>query len=120
MTEFNGEEIPEIKPENDVTLKGGDRMDDLADQMAGGVSGPEKVGPGLYLGTKLIEGEPMDEVDFLSIHKGKDLEEGQPNRAGFCVRYPDGYVSWSPHNTFVSAYRLVTTEELNLLAGHRP
>ena len=42
-----------------------------------------------YIGTKIIEAEP-----------GKRGEE-----TGFKVRYPDGYVSWSPTQPFEDAYQ---------------
>ena len=68
-----------------------------------------------YIGTKIIQAEPMDECTFLDMHKGKTCEEGTPSRAGYKVVYPDGYVSWSPKETFEIAYREVTREEKTLI-----
>lgn len=42
-----------------------------------------------YIGVKIIKAEPQE-------------KDGRP---GYKVRYPDGYVSWSPKETFEKAYR---------------
>jgi hypothetical protein len=52
-----------------------------------------------YIGTKIINARPLE-------------KDGKP---GYKVRYPDGYESWSPKESFEIAYREVTTEEENLL-----
>jgi len=67
-----------------------------------------------YVGTKIIKAFPMDECSFLEKHKGEDVS-GRETRLGYCVKYPDGYVSWSPKGVFESAYREVTEEERLLL-----
>ena len=64
----------------------------------------------LYIGTKIITAIPMDEVTFLRDFKGKDVSN-QETRPGYKVTYPDGYVSWSPKETFENAYREVTDSE---------
>lgn len=46
-----------------------------------------------YIGTKIIEAEPM------SRSRGDKTEDG------YKVRYPDGYESWSPKGVFEEAYR---------------
>lgn len=59
-----------------------------------------------YIGTKIIEAAP-------AIRKGgKVYEEDwpiprsmEPEEAGYRVRYPDGYESWSPKSAFEDAYR---------------
>lgn len=51
----------------------------------------------LYVGAKLIRAYPQE-------------KDGKP---GYSVRFPDGYLSWSPKETFETAYRLVTEEEKN-------
>lgn len=48
-----------------------------------------------YLGTKKIEAEPQE----------KDGKEG------YKVKYPDGYISWSPKNAFEKAY--IEVDKLN-------
>lgn len=42
-----------------------------------------------YIGVKIVKAEP-EEKDGIS---------------GYRVKYPDGYVSWSPKETFEKAYR---------------
>lgn len=41
-----------------------------------------------YIGTKLVKAEP---------------QEGN-GRPGYCVTYPDGYISWCPKDVFEAAY----------------
>lgn len=63
-----------------------------------------------YIGTKLIEAAPayrcMDGRGKVVITLCPD--EAFPNypsvEEGYCVRYPDGYESWSPKETFEKAY----------------
>ena len=47
-----------------------------------------------YIGTKIIHATPE--------------ENGETGQPGYRVMYPDGYVSWSPKDTFEEAYRPVT------------
>lgn len=42
-----------------------------------------------YIGVKIVKAEPEEKNDEL----------------GYRVKYPDGYVSWSPKETFEKAYR---------------
>ena len=42
-----------------------------------------------YIGGKIVKAEPTE-------------KNGVP---GYAVKYPDGYVSWSPKETFEKAYR---------------
>ena len=68
-----------------------------------------------YIGTKIIKAEPMDEITFLN-NEGKGADaKGRGPREGYRVKYPDGYVSWSPKDVFESAYRLISEEEFGLL-----
>ena len=64
----------------------------------------------LYVGTKLIRGSPMDECFFLGVIKNEDISNRE-TRPGYKVTYPDGYISWSPKETFENAYREVTVSE---------
>jgi len=68
----------------------------------------------LYVGAKIIRAIPMDNRAF---HRemGKSMAENTDNMAGYKVIYPDGYVSWSPKETFETAYREVTESERGLL-----
>ncbi len=70
----------------------------------------------IYIGTKVIAAEPMDEVTFFNLGFGKKIGEApwpgdRPSRLGYKVRYEDGYISWSPKETFERAYRKVTNAE---------
>jgi len=64
----------------------------------------------LYIGAKLITAYPMDECTFLKNFK-KQTVTNRETRPGYKVTYPDGYVSWSPKETFETAYREVTPSE---------
>ena len=63
----------------------------------------------LYIGCKLIKARPMDEDSFRA-SQGKQMTPGR-NAAGYMVLYPDGYISWSPKETFEKAYRLINDKE---------
>jgi len=67
----------------------------------------------LYIGAKLIRAFPCDECTFLRRVKGEDTTNRE-TREGYQVTYPDGYISWSPKETFEIAYRVVTGEERDL------
>lgn len=76
-----------------------------------------------YIGTKIIEAEPayrcMDGQGHITITD--DPSEAFPNfpsvEDGYRVRYADGYVSWSPKETFEKAYLpLNINEELGTSA----
>ena len=64
----------------------------------------------LYIGSKIIVAYPLDECSFLKNFKGQDVTTRE-NRSGYRVKYPDGYISWSPKETFETAYREVTDSE---------
>ena len=75
----------------------------------------------VYIGTKIIAAEPMSEFDFLDstgrIHKRDHIMKDRP---GYKVRYEDGYISWSPKETFERAYRLVSDLELEMIFNQIP
>lgn len=59
-----------------------------------------------YIGTKIIHADPMSLGDYNKF-KGWTIPENEdPNREGYKVVYPDGYISWSPKEQFEEAYRL--------------
>ena len=53
----------------------------------------------LYIESKIIKAYPLSECTFLRIEKGENTT-GRADRPGYLVKYPDGYVSWSPKNVF--------------------
>lgn len=61
-----------------------------------------------YIGTKLIEAEPCTDLKF-KLEKGEKIDDltKEPARGGYKVKYPDGYISWSPKDAFEEAYRLI-------------
>src|SRR5262249_20206790 len=72
----------------------------------------------LYVGTKIIKGETMDERTFLKNVKGKTDEELQQQETqgdGYKVTYEDGYVSWSPKRVFEQCYRLLSANEISMI-----
>ena len=66
----------------------------------------------LYIGSKIINARPMDELKFLKDYKGQDVtNRDQESREGYKITYPGGYASWSPKDVFEIAYRELTTAE---------
>jgi hypothetical protein len=68
----------------------------------------------IYIGTKIIAAEPMNDVVFAeTVHPGRVITgvTKEKPRKGYKVRCEDGYVSWIPKETFERAYRKVTSEE---------
>lgn len=58
----------------------------------------------LYIGTKIIQAEPMAFGDFMK-QKMQDMAKTIPDDApGYKVIYPDNYKSWSPEQAFNLAY----------------
>ena len=58
-----------------------------------------------YIGTKIIEAKPMTRGDY-NIFRGWQIPENEnPADEGYLVKYPDGYISWSPKSVFEEAYR---------------
>lgn len=67
----------------------------------------------LYIGCKVIGAYPLSECNFLRLEKGEDTTNRE-DRPGYVVKYPDGYVSWSPKQVFETSYREVTVAEKRL------
>lgn len=59
-----------------------------------------------YIGTKIIQAEPALRIDGKTVQPTTwPVPEGAKSEEGYAVRYPDGYMSWSPKETFEEAYR---------------
>ena len=77
-----------------------------------------------YVGTKVIQAEPMDFATFNHQVRGTELVEQDKLKLGYKVVYPpfklgdDSYVSWSPKDVFELAYREVTEAEGQLINNH--
>ena len=67
-----------------------------------------------YIGTKIIEARPgsMAEAQalkdniLLDVQYQKCEKAGIEDKDGYIVKYPDGYISWSPKDVFEEAYKL--------------
>ncbi len=75
-----------------------------------------------YVGAKIINATPMDEVEFLRVVKEKEVDKDMPSRLGYCVTYPamndeQPYQSWSPKDVFENAYRELTEGEARMVRG---
>ena len=58
-----------------------------------------------YIGTKIIDARPMTRGEY-NIFRGWQIPENEnPEDEGYLVKYPDGYISWSPKEVFEEAYR---------------
>lgn len=58
-----------------------------------------------YIGTKMIEAEPMDRGAYNKYRGWKIPEDENPADEGYLVKYQDGYESWYPKKQFEDAYR---------------
>jgi len=77
----------------------------------------------IYIGTKIIAAEPMSEKEWTVkraifnapyLNTESAWREGKENREGYKVRYEDGYVSWSPKETFERTYREISKGEVDI------
>lgn len=58
-----------------------------------------------YVGTKMLQAEPMNLGDY-NKYRGWTIPENEnPKREGYLVAYEDGYRSWSPKEVFEEAYK---------------
>ena len=76
-----------------------------------------------YVGTKIVLAEPMNKAKAAFEGLLRDsgvvtIESDGSSPAGYKVVYEDGYMSWSPKETFERAYRHITEAELGLLTGY--
>ena len=67
-----------------------------------------------YVGTKIINAKPMTRLEYNSLRGWTVPANENPDDAGYLVEYVgsppnipdyDGYVSWSPKETFEASYR---------------
>lgn len=61
-----------------------------------------------YIGTKIIQACPMTRGAYNQYRGWMIPSNENPEDAGYLVRYPDGYESWSPAAVFEEAYRETT------------
>lgn len=67
----------------------------------------------IYIGTKLIQAEPMTRGAYNEYRGWQIPADENPEDAGYLVKYSDDYVSWSPAEVFEKAY-LKVKPNLNL------
>lgn len=72
----------------------------------------------IYIGTKIIAAEEMDEREF-NISMEREWDGSKAGRPGYKVRYEDGYVSWSPKETFERAYRKISPSEIAMVSTEK-
>ena len=58
-----------------------------------------------YIGVKIIKAEPMTKGAFERWKGSLSPLLEEDSAPGYMVKYPDGYVSWSPKAVFEDAYR---------------
>lgn len=65
-----------------------------------------------YIGTKQIEAEPMTMGEAYRrglLHAGRVPSESEKSKAGYYVKYDNGYDSWLPKDVFEQSYRVADT-----------
>lgn len=68
-----------------------------------------------YLGVKLVQAEPAIKKDGKVYGDSDPIPKNMaPILDGYRVTYPDGYVSWSPKDTFEEAYRPIDSLNFGL------
>lgn len=58
-----------------------------------------------YIGTKIINAEPMNRGDYNNYRGWKIPDNENPTDKGYLIKYSDDYESWSPLKQFEEAYR---------------
>ena len=69
-----------------------------------------------YIGTKIVNAEPMNLGDYNNYRGWPIPEDEDPEREGYLVKYPDDYVSWSPKEIFEEAYVRTENNKLAITA----
>lgn len=69
-----------------------------------------------YIGCKLLEAKPMTRGDYNTFRGWAIPDDENPEDEGYLVKYPDGYISWSPNQIFEKAY-LQVDENKDLPSG---
>ena len=65
-----------------------------------------------YIGTKQVEAEPMTMGEAYEkglLQAGRVPNESEKSKAGYHVKYQDGYESWSPAEPFEKVYKCADT-----------
>ena len=67
-----------------------------------------------YIGKKSIMASPMSKSDAERV-LNRELSDAKGGEEGYLVEYEDGYRSWSPKETFETAYKIAETHLDRLL-----
>lgn len=70
-----------------------------------------------YVGIKKLNARPCTLGDYNKIREWTIPENEDPNKEGYLVEYADGYISWSPKETFEEAYTECGDIEYDTLAA---
>ena len=65
-----------------------------------------------YVGTKIIDAEPMTLGNYNGYRGWVIPEDEDPTREGYLVKYSDNYISWCPKEIFEATYVEQGTNEL--------
>lgn len=69
----------------------------------------QSIGLKKYIGVKVIEAEPCTaEIAGKVLNRPICTENADSEGNGYLVKYPDGYLSWSPKEQFDEAYRSIS------------
>jgi hypothetical protein len=68
-----------------------------------------------YIGSKILQAEPLTLGDYNQRRGWKIPSDENPLAPGYFLRYPDGYVSWTPKAVFEEAYRPVNPGEAAMM-----
>ena len=64
-----------------------------------------------YIGVKIVKAEPMTKSEYDKRWPSLSRLVDRNSEDGYIIRYPDGYVSWSPKDVFEKAYRQLDCED---------
>lgn len=71
-----------------------------------------------YIGVKIVKAEPGTMAQAQAMRSGcppktreKISKVSEGEEIGYIVKYPDGYISWSPKDVFENAYRELDCKE---------
>lgn len=69
-----------------------------------------------YIGTEIVKAESMNLGDYNKYRGWTIPEDEDPEREGYLVEQPNGYVSWSPKEIFEEYYVGTETNKLAITA----
>lgn len=69
-----------------------------------------------FIGCKIIRAKVMKKCEYERTYSKVVYNDSRDDEYGYCVQYPDGYISWSPSEVFENAYRLIQNSEYDLIS----